>query len=727
MAEIKFIMTTVKVEIAGKTSIYFLAHELNLQQIGEVFWVSRRVSRYVVMKEKLKEMKLRVASHLFDEMSERNHVRIVHVFVGIKTKLSLELVGNGLVVPIWDPGISLKTLKLTGHTSNVREILIDMTSMVCLHRSSDNINRVWDTGWQWFMHSPVVHIDSICSVATIPTYSHVYSGTRSLSLHVTTSSSKKIMLFWSSILPLTLHDDSKRIATIYLSIHYWSVDGCTIRKASQRRGSVMARNLSTARVKVYLAEQHVCRQCQPWSFGFILLVAIYSGAFNFGNRLKDGKATWLQITRTGLLVNWSTKTKVKLGAFSLGTFWKVEYARGTSIVDVVGLHILLSNTNDSAKLRDEAATVRTMVYGLYLTFDPGGMSIGLEKEAAGLHPIKIKHFNILHQHTCIFTGYVTSFFPILSWSRVYESEVSSNIAYIVFLLIEKLALHRLHQQLGNFCWSILNTKEVECCFHGKKLYFLIATTPETRGLSHLFQFDPGISFLKKHCSLSDSEHNLVISTSGIPKYTTGILLSAYNAFSLCHWNDFEILREHLCLSNIAKCVFSLPFAEDSKKHIHVHSEGQIFVGLFAPCRTEIPLGCLGSVDLQKQLHISTTEAEKLFDRIAELQTKMETILRKSTSLSLLRDIRDTIIAKVNQSKSLIETFAREVFTANRHITLGILARNNLMILVFDMRVWTTTLRTMLISSRKDCNEPGRDNFLIIILGVKDCLIRAGMS
>ncbi|KAH0666517.1 hypothetical protein KY285_027723 [Solanum tuberosum] len=126
MAKIKFIRITVKVEIAGKTSVYFLAHELNLQKIGEVSWVSRRVSGYVVMKEKLKEMKLRVASYLFDEMSERNQVRIVHVFVGIKTKFSIELVGNGLVVPIWDPGISLKTLK-----------------------SSDNINRVWDMGWQW--------------------------------------------------------------------------------------------------------------------------------------------------------------------------------------------------------------------------------------------------------------------------------------------------------------------------------------------------------------------------------------------------------------------------------------------------------------------------------------------------------------------------------------------------------------------------------------------------
>ncbi|KAH0666516.1 hypothetical protein KY285_027722 [Solanum tuberosum] len=499
----------------------------------------------------------------------------------------------------------------------------------------------------------------------------------------------------------------------------------------------MARNLSTARVKASLAEQHICKQCKPWSFGFILLVAIYSGRFNFGNRLKNSKATWLQITRTGLLVNWSTKTEVKLGAFSLGTFWKVEYARGTSIVDVVGLHILLSNTNDSAKLRDGAATVRTMVYGLYLTFGLGGMSIGLEKEAVGLHPIKIKHFNILHQHTCIFTGYVTSFFPILSWSRVYESKVISNIAYIVFLLMEKLALHLLYQQIGNFCWSILNTKEVECCFHGKKLYFLIATAPETRGLSHLFQFDPGISFLKKRCYLSDSEDNLVISTSGSPKYTTGILLSAYNGFSLSHWNDLETRREHLCLSNLAKGVFSLPLAEDSKKHIHLRSElhiskGQIFVGkafleefgekniifvdLLTPCSTEILLVCLGSVDLQKQLHVSTAEAEKVFDRIAELQTKMETILRKSTSISLLCDIRETMAAKVNQSKSLIEAFAREVFKANRHIALGILARNNLMVLVFHVWVWTTTLRTRLISSGKDCNEPGRDRFLITILG-----------
>ncbi|XP_015057228.1 uncharacterized protein LOC107003419 [Solanum pennellii] len=89
-----------------------------------------------------------------------------------------------------------------------------------------------------------------------------------------------------------------------------------------------------------------------------------------------------------------------------------------------------------------------------------------------------------------------------------------------------------------------------------------------------------------------------------------------------------------------------------------------------------------SVDLQKRLHISTPEAEHLFDRTTELQTKIEIVLRKITSLSLLRDIWETMAAKVNQPKSLIEAFEREVFKANRHITLEILARNNLIILFF---------------------------------------------
>ncbi|KAH0765335.1 hypothetical protein KY285_001206 [Solanum tuberosum] len=105
MSEIKFIMTIVEVEIASKTYVYLLAHELNLQRIGEISLVSGLISIYVVMKEKLKGTKLRVASHLFDEMSKRNHVEAVHVFIRFQNKFSLVLVENELVVPIWDPRI----------------------------------------------------------------------------------------------------------------------------------------------------------------------------------------------------------------------------------------------------------------------------------------------------------------------------------------------------------------------------------------------------------------------------------------------------------------------------------------------------------------------------------------------------------------------------------------------------------------------------------------------
>lgn len=99
-------------------------------------------------------------------------------------------------------------------------------------------------------------------------------------------------------------------------------------------------------------------------------------------------------------------------------------------------------------------------------------------------------------------------------------------------------------------------------------------------------------------------------------------------FSLSHRNTSEKLREHLCLPNLAKGMFSLLLAEDSKRHIHLRfqfhiSKGQIFVGkaffkefgektiifvdLFAPCSTEIPLLYLGSVGLRNRLHDYTIE------------------------------------------------------------------------------------------------------------------------
>ncbi|OIT32881.1 hypothetical protein A4A49_20352 [Nicotiana attenuata] len=67
-----------------------------------------------------------------------------------------------MVVPLWDPGIGLTALtsvKLASQTNDVREKLGDFSNRFCLPRSFDNMRRVWDTGWQWFMYPKVVDIE----------------------------------------------------------------------------------------------------------------------------------------------------------------------------------------------------------------------------------------------------------------------------------------------------------------------------------------------------------------------------------------------------------------------------------------------------------------------------------------------------------------------------------------------------------------------------------------
>ncbi|OIT27334.1 protein exportin 1a [Nicotiana attenuata] len=101
-------------------------------------------------------------AHKFsDGMTGRDHVKVVHVFVINESKFSLVLVGNEMVLPLWDPGIGLNGLtsvKLASQTNDVREKLMDFFNKFCLPRSSDDLRRVWDTGWQWFMYPKIVDI-----------------------------------------------------------------------------------------------------------------------------------------------------------------------------------------------------------------------------------------------------------------------------------------------------------------------------------------------------------------------------------------------------------------------------------------------------------------------------------------------------------------------------------------------------------------------------------------
>lgn len=131
------------------------------------------------------------------------------------------------------------------------------------------------------------------------------------------------------------------------------------------------------------------------------------------------------------------------------------------------------NFSGSASLRNGAAKVRDMVNNLQFTFDPGGIFIGLENQAIGLHFQNLDHLKNLHQQTCNFKGYVSSFFSTQLWSPAYGSKFSSNDvhAIIIPLLVEERALHLLHNQLDN-CWYMLSINEVERCLLAMKLSYL---------------------------------------------------------------------------------------------------------------------------------------------------------------------------------------------------------------------------------------------------------------
>ncbi|MBA0875273.1 hypothetical protein Goshw_029023, partial [Gossypium schwendimanii] len=193
--------------------------------------------------------------------------------------------GTEKVVRVWDPRTGSKTMKLRGHTDNVRALLLDSTgrklvdrktleilekkisvsyrspmmqnilrtmSVVvgvfillvksltdisyslryCLSGSSDSMIRLWDLGQQRCVHSYAVHTDSVWALASTPTFTHVYSGGRDLSL--------------------ALHDDSIWVATTDSSVHRWPAEGRNPQKVFQRGGSFLAGNLSFSRARVSL-------------------------------------------------------------------------------------------------------------------------------------------------------------------------------------------------------------------------------------------------------------------------------------------------------------------------------------------------------------------------------------------------------------------------------------------------------------------------------------------
>ncbi|KAL2954515.1 hypothetical protein AAZX31_19G226700 [Glycine max] len=181
--------------------------------------------------------------------------------------------GTEKVVRVWDARSGSKTLKLRGHTDNIRALLLDSSGRFvewisnfscnfsvyncilkyCLSGSSDSMIRLWDIGQQRCVHSYAVHTDSVWALASTPTFSHVYSGGRDFSLYLTDLQTRESSLLCTGehpILQLALHDDSIWVASTDSSVHRWPAEGYDPQKIFQRGNSFLAGNLSFSRARV---------------------------------------------------------------------------------------------------------------------------------------------------------------------------------------------------------------------------------------------------------------------------------------------------------------------------------------------------------------------------------------------------------------------------------------------------------------------------------------------
>ncbi|KAK6128923.1 hypothetical protein DH2020_037327 [Rehmannia glutinosa] len=116
--------------------------------------------------------------------------------------------GTEKVVRVWDPRTGSKTMKLRGHTDNIRALLLDSTGRVglvhvdvdanaallydkhsCMYTVYNHqvpveatVMKVMGSWPTTIVHSYAVHTDSVWALASTPTFSHVYSGGRDLSI-----------------------------------------------------------------------------------------------------------------------------------------------------------------------------------------------------------------------------------------------------------------------------------------------------------------------------------------------------------------------------------------------------------------------------------------------------------------------------------------------------------------------------------------------------------------
>lgn len=83
--------------------------------------------------------------------------------------------------------LTTRTVSIVSIRCKLKDVIVYVISswyfVICLvHQILCPFCRLWDLGQQRCVHSYAVHTDSVWALASTPTFSHVYSGGRDLSV-----------------------------------------------------------------------------------------------------------------------------------------------------------------------------------------------------------------------------------------------------------------------------------------------------------------------------------------------------------------------------------------------------------------------------------------------------------------------------------------------------------------------------------------------------------------
>jgi WD repeat-containing protein 48 len=79
-------------------------------------------------------------------------------------------------IRLWDPRTCQKSIKLKGHTHNIRSILLNSDGTQCLSASSDHTIRLWSLGQQRCISTIEIHTEGVWTLCANDTFSKVYSS-----------------------------------------------------------------------------------------------------------------------------------------------------------------------------------------------------------------------------------------------------------------------------------------------------------------------------------------------------------------------------------------------------------------------------------------------------------------------------------------------------------------------------------------------------------------------